>query len=485
MKNFWLYFFSLAILVAGVSSANSAEIAVGGDRSLNCIATISGPIATGDAQKLKSFLDDLSGRSNESINGVSLLALQDGNTRARLCLDSPGGSLAEAVRMADLLLKDFGSNYWVNSLGTAVPSGATCASACAVFFMAGGENTESDIGRVADRVLHVNGILGFHSISISLPEANYSRDDVGKAFGLALKSMGAVATRMEALRLRLSLLQTMLATAPEDMYYVETIGDAAHWNIQLAGLPILRQPTPANIHAACSKLSRQLTPEDGSTATNYAHEKVQDGSNGVLQHRLWPENDIRRDAFQSYNQAEDGRIDFVSDGGTELGDIGCRGSYDPSTGELVASVEASNGWTLAVPNAFLYPGGMSLRVILGLAEGGGDLAPDLVIAQKSEAPVDTTCLVFKGENKTDEDPCRKTVVTTLNAGLHSHGIESYQWPSGGKTVVEREEGKVLINGAVAEELWRKTKPKAVAEETDISCLKNSASGNVFCYRRVY
>jgi len=481
MKSFWLCLISLAIALSGVLPSFSAEIVLGGDRSLNCVATISGSIDVGDHQKLKSFLSSLEDRSDETINGISLDELQRGYGRARLCLDSPGGSLAEAVGMADLLVKDFGSSYWINSLGTAVPPGAICESACAVFFMAGGEDTESDIGRVADRVLHAKGRLGFHSIALVLPEASYSRDDVGKAFGLALKSVGAVAIRMEALRLRLSLLQTMLATAPDDMYYVETIGDAVHWNIQLAGLPILRQPTPANFFEACLKITWQLTPEDGVTVPFYSYEKQLDGSNRILQHHIWPEREISRVNFESYGESDDGEISFLTDRGTELGDMGCDGAFDSATGELYASTLASNGWNLEYPNEFLFPGGLTFRDILEVSPGTDEISPALVVARKEEGPFDTTCLVFKGDIKTDEEPCRRSVVAALTAGMNSYIKESYQWPSGGNTVVERQDGQVIINGSAAEEFRRSTNPAPVAYDTSVNCLKNTNSGNTFCY----
>lgn len=179
-------FFQLSI-----GSSFAAEISRGGAPEFNCIATISGTIAPGDAEKLRNFLTKMNSEpEREVLPGLTLSYINmKANDRMRICLDSPGGSLAEAIRMADILLSDFGNMYWAHGLGTAVPAGAICESACAVFFMAGGENTESDIGRIADRILHVDGRLGFHSISLNLPEANYSKDDVGKAFALALKSM--------------------------------------------------------------------------------------------------------------------------------------------------------------------------------------------------------------------------------------------------------------------------------------------------------
>ncbi|GAB2184144.1 COG3904 family protein [Roseibium sp. LAB1] len=483
MKVFRLLFCWLACFASVTCSANAADFAEGGDAELICVATISGQIAPGDTEKLKTFLAGLWEKRDTPINGVVLGDDTGNRSHGRLCLDSPGGSLSEAIRMADYLLKGYGSSYWVHGLGTAVPAGARCESACAVFFMAGGENTESDIGRIADRVLHVNGKLGFHSISLTLREGTYSRDDVGKAFGLALKSMGAVAARMEALRLRLSLLQTMLATPPDDMYFVEKIGDAAHWNIQVAGLPKIARPTSSNIAEACSKLSRQYTPEDGATPANYSAEQNEDNPDAILPHSRWSTVDVTPDSFQSYKINEtDGIIEFVTDGGTELGDIGCSGRFDIGRMEMSAQVEASNGWYVAVPNFFMYPGDMTFSEIMSLAEGAETVSLDQIVAKKLGAPQKGSCLVFKGDTNIDDEPCDMTSLTSLNAGLESYTLESYQWPSGSITVIERQADKVLVNGALAETLWRKTKPKPVAEDWETSCLKNTSSGNVFCFK---
>jgi len=479
----------LAILWLGAPAVpQAAEITLGGDPALGCIATVKGPIVSGDAKKLQSLLKQLDAApKTDVVNGIRLSDMMVmANARGRLCLDSPGGSLVEAIRMADYLLKDFDA-YWMHSIGTAVPAGATCESACAVLFMAGGENTESDIGRIADRVLHADGKLGFHSISLTLPEATYSRSDVSKAFALALKSMGAVAERMDALRLRLSLLQTMLSTPPDSMYHVEKIGDAAHWNIQIAGLPQITRPTPSNIFEACNKLSRQMLPEDGAAATNYAYEKSVDTPNEILPHRIWETSDVKADMFQKYEAGTgpEPRIEFVSDSGTELGDIGCSGYFDGRETEMGAEVQASNGWVLSVPNYFMFPGGLTIDEVRTLAVGEAGLAMETVLATRNDAPVQTTCFVFKGDEKVDEEPCEKSSVSVLNVGLETYTVESFLWPSGGKTVLEREGGTTLINGAATEKLTGSKRPKPIADDWQIGCLKNKTSGNAFCHRSVY
>lgn len=276
----------------------------------------------------------------------------------------------------------------------------------------------------------------------------------------------------------------MLSTPPNEMYYVETIGDAAHWNIQLAGLPKISDPTPSNIAAACDKLSFQMSPEDGVAATNYALEKKQNSGGGILEHKIWDISDRTADSFKSYkiSSGPERQIQFATDDGTELGDIGCKGYYEFDKGELAAEVTTSNGWFLSVPNFFIYPSGMSFKQIKASAQGLDDVGPNLRLARKAETPKQTTCFVFRGNTKVDEEPCQKTSQSTLNFGLETYTIDSYQWPSGGKTVLEKQRGKTLINGSNTELLRGRKKPKPIAENWKISCLKNTKTGNAFCFK---
>ncbi|MFO1089310.1 MAG: hypothetical protein U1E46_06985 [Hyphomicrobiales bacterium] len=72
-----------------------------------------------------------------------LIAYADSRTRL-VVLDSPGGSLGEGLRLAQLIA---GAGW-----NTIVPSGASCISACAISFMGGNE-----------RIVGLRAIVGVHA----------------------------------------------------------------------------------------------------------------------------------------------------------------------------------------------------------------------------------------------------------------------------------------------------------------------------------
>lgn len=100
-------------LLGGLASAGQLE--VGGDRT--CRLTFSGQITTGDAEALARLVPAIDPATSQSTYDTWL------------CLDSPGGSLAEALRMGQVLR--------AGGMGTRILAGRECLSACAILFMSG------------------------------------------------------------------------------------------------------------------------------------------------------------------------------------------------------------------------------------------------------------------------------------------------------------------------------------------------------------
>src|SRR6056297_797478 len=131
------------------TTGSAAEFVPGGDDTLNCELTLRGNIVPGDADRFLEALRTHVLARPEQVSGQP--------APRRICLESPGGSLSEAIRMADVLLgkrsdAQGGERNRIRNLGTVVPAGATCHSACAVLFMAGGHQTESVGGRIPSRI---------------------------------------------------------------------------------------------------------------------------------------------------------------------------------------------------------------------------------------------------------------------------------------------------------------------------------------------
>ena len=218
------------LMAAGMSfgaalPAWSAEIDRQPDPEMGCFATLRGPIERGDADKVAALISE-----REGLMRADFTYPREG---ARLCFDSPGGSLVEGVAIADLLRNAY--------VGTAVGRGATCESACSVAFMGGFYSSESDVGDEMDRIIHPTARLGFHSPNLTVPEGQYSEAMVNKSYALALQSMGAVVDRMPRLQISIPIIKTMLSTPPEEMTYVETVGQASIFGVAVGpvALPAL------------------------------------------------------------------------------------------------------------------------------------------------------------------------------------------------------------------------------------------------------
>lgn len=461
-----------AAMMMVASEGQALTFKEGGDESMNCMATFEGQFQPGDAERMKTFLEDWWARNEETY--------QYNMPRLSICLNSPGGSLSEAVKMADALVKTY---YSMSNLGTAVPAGAVCESACAVFFMAGGRETESDVGRLPDRKLHVNGTLGFHAPAIGLSDRSYNKDEVDRAFKIAILSIGEVAKRMDMLRLRHSILRTMLETPPDSMYRVETIADAAHWNIEIVGLPLMRDFGPGNIEQACNLMHRSYEPEDGITATNFSS---QSGPEQRSEHDTsvfgragqYSAYGATRESFLKY-ETVDGQVDFTTDNGEDLTEIGCSGYVEMNSLEMAAETLNSNNWFMSMPNYWMYPGEASFKQLMAAAGGESEM-PAQAVLRSVNWSYNGRCRVFKGDTRIDDEPCLIEGNKVLNAKLQTKAVLKFNWPSGGVTVLEAGEEGQLLNGAKTGSVYPNPGNLDYGEN---ECLKSKKTGNTFCYTK--
>ncbi len=258
----WLVSMCLTVLVPQL--ANAATFSLGGQEDLRCVITMTGPINSGTAAGLRSFVS-----ANWQVLAAPILQGEFpddggfGERENRLCLDSPGGSLTEALDIIDTLL--FGANVFseggdflqykfFRSLGTAVPRNAACESACALIFMAGGwfdHNAARDYTRLPDRVLDIEGHLGFHAPNLLLQQGVYTDRDVQTAFDYAIQIARMIGDRSRVMYFPPSLFQTWVSTPFDEMFFVRYIGQAASWGIDLHGAPTIQGFTSANARNVC------------------------------------------------------------------------------------------------------------------------------------------------------------------------------------------------------------------------------------------
>jgi hypothetical protein len=107
---------AFAIVLAWAAFAQPAQAANVGSTSNagKIIVTLSGDIVDGDAEKVRTVVET---------------ALDSGRLVAGIRLDTLGGKLVEAVKIADTVHEA--------SMATAVDEAAECASACLIIFAAG------------------------------------------------------------------------------------------------------------------------------------------------------------------------------------------------------------------------------------------------------------------------------------------------------------------------------------------------------------
>jgi hypothetical protein len=233
-----------------ITFAEAATIQEHVNDQTGCGVIISGIIEEGDAQRLANIIEEIFERDEVSWE-------EGGNDYfTPLCLDSRGGSFAEALNLIDVI------DRW--QLNTFVPADANCESACAIAFMAGGSRT-----------MHATSRLGFHAPELRLPEGNFNREDVLRGYRLALFSIAELSRRRanEGLRISESLIVNILDTPFDSMWYVDTVGKASRLGIGVAGISIRPASLEEIVAAICYNAQAHIL--DRSTDIYYAGENAQ------------------------------------------------------------------------------------------------------------------------------------------------------------------------------------------------------------------
>ena len=185
-----------------------------------------------------------------------------------LCLRSGGGDVTEAMDMARSLR---GESFII----TVVEDGKTCASACALVFMAG-----QALGRrvrTPQRYLHPRGRLMFHASYIPLEGAGddaikawanrpadqlrrslvetYSRglQDLQTVIG-TFSDPGQVGETVGSAWVRPSQLVKVYAQAPTEWTCVDNLDQIGLWNIDSFGMSIAPKPSNRMLRQACDNV---------------------------------------------------------------------------------------------------------------------------------------------------------------------------------------------------------------------------------------
>lgn len=190
-----------------------------------CRIVLSREIATGDSDRLKAAYE---------APAPSGAPMHDTMEAHGICLDSPGGSYAESLKIADYVFS--------NGIPTYVGPGARCYSACSIIWLAG---TQWADGYFEWRKLHVRGELGFHAPHLRIDDGTYEKAEVLQAFQIGIQTIASLmdipyapdstATYSGEI-VPTALLPEMLKKGPEEFAVVTKLQDAVVWGISLDGV---------------------------------------------------------------------------------------------------------------------------------------------------------------------------------------------------------------------------------------------------------
>jgi hypothetical protein len=194
----------IGLLFAGLTQTLfAAEIKVVSQS--DCGISLSGEIISGDAKKLKAALQK--------------------SSRGSICLNSPGGSYPEALKMIDVV---FGSD-------TLIRSDAKCYSACALVFLAGSYVPEAAEGETVyrpRRTLQPGGKLGFHApYADGMDDVAASPQTIAVAVKVGVDSILDLLDRNEFGLFPDKLLGKAMRLGPKELYEISAVEDAARAEI--------------------------------------------------------------------------------------------------------------------------------------------------------------------------------------------------------------------------------------------------------------
>lgn len=196
-----------------------------------------GKFEAGDAERFLAFIKTLPVDRSETI----------------IALHSPGGNLAEGLRMGALFRK--------HAISTFVKNGGECYSACAIAFLGGTKQYTTGVG--VGRYLEVGAKLGFHGFSAPGRQVVVLND----AFDTARLVNGLIiqyAVQLHAIDA--ALLSELLTVSPSSIKHVTTSRELRGLGIKIRGtLPTRPAQWPLN---ACFREVDRIRPIDDGALSN-------------------------------------------------------------------------------------------------------------------------------------------------------------------------------------------------------------------------
>jgi hypothetical protein len=234
-----------------------------------CDLVLDGDVEEGDAASLEQKFQTIVDTYPFATGGYTFAFF--------LCLRSGGGDLHEAVKIAQFVLAPKAP-----TIETVIEDGQTCASACAVIFLAG--TAPDRVSARPRRFLHPRGRLLYHSSSLEVALRKFSDKDLlafltepttdprglkGKIVDLYKDGSRDVQSVIAAFQknifrqedlgdawVRPSLFLEMFAQDPDEWICIDNVDAVGRWNIQVYGYQPPKPPKQQNFSNLCRNAYR-------------------------------------------------------------------------------------------------------------------------------------------------------------------------------------------------------------------------------------
>lgn len=412
--------YSADFMMAAIENEKQIQII---ENDTRCHYHLTGSIERGDLEKIKKY--------NE----------QEELKWKTICLDSPGGYLNEAILIAKYLIENY--------IGTRVDSGASCLSACAWVFMAGSTAGDEDRTLIS-RSMHPNGKLGFHAPSLTVPESvEITPNIISKSYNTAINTIAKLVedlfisndiNRFE--RVKYQLFLEFLKTPSEKIFYIDDVEKAGRWSIRIDPIKIEVKPSKEFLFRAC--LNASFWNDDKSAVKYYwdGEESFKVAIRDKYAYRL------QIVVNPEYGPVCD--IEFKTDS------VGYIREFDISLdGNRIPAYEFGG----IDKRLILIDGSLPIKTLakIYIENNIND------IGQESH-----TCVVMNSIGSVID----REICSIENSEIKNRKITYFIWPSGAKSVLDNNNGKLLFNGS---------EPEIVEKYSWAHCYKNSSTGNTFCH----
>ncbi|MFD0982827.1 COG3904 family protein [Tropicimonas aquimaris] len=453
MKDGNLFHLGVVVISALTLPATAQAAEVTRSQDIECRVEISGPIERGDFEKLSAL--------------EKHLVVQDGESTSDsvVCLDSPGGSVTEGLKMAAFFLE--------KGVSTRIRAGAECHSICAIMFMMGNYRGSEVAG--LSRRMHATARLGFHRPYLTLEEAgSFTSGEIEDSYDFGVSTIFEFLTLANQREpwgpgrmIEPDLMQRITGTPGDDLFYISTVEHALHWDIGIDGVTEPKEIGSLHLLFACENalaagvsLTTELAGSGlvgneifGLAPVNpYTIKAAVDGVRWDPQSEAFEVTSLR----SGYSNVT---CEVVPSGGSAM----VCGTDEQTNIRLGECGTPYGRWSFA-SLAFYHPA-TELRAL------------PLIAGNAPEAVKLRHCQVFDSDGAlVDDDPCIQQVLL-IRDGKGPRSQHLFDWPSGSRTVVEIEardddfSGAFRLNGSPA---------TSVPQTGPANCILNTTSGNVFC-----